>query len=120
MFTLEPEKEPDEYVRKMHLQAVSEHMITNLSENYDSGTDAPPAKVIETHALPVAQSVVPGGIIAEFIANLSRYSDELRGDIRLYHRTKENAHVLGTPAPIPAAAQSKAAKSPRRARTAKK
>ena len=99
MFPHEQDREPDEYTRLVHLLAINEQMINDLMEQYDSGTDAPPARTIEARQLPALQAIVPQGAIAEYRTVLLRYGERLKGELQQYKRVKVAAHELGEPTP---------------------
>lgn len=110
MFTIEQEREPDEYTRLVWLLAVNDRMISDLTEQYDSGTDAPPSKYIESRYLSGEQGLVPAAVLAEYRTMLVQYSEKLRGDIQQFKRVRVNQHEFGSTTQ----AKSTTTKSPRR------
>lgn len=97
MFPSEQDREPDEYTRLVYLLAINEQMINDLTEQYDSGTDAPPVRVIEARQLPALQAVVPPSLIAEYRMLLLSYGDKLKGELQRYKRVRLVEHEFGKP-----------------------
>lgn len=121
MFQAEAEKEPDEYKRLVWLLAVNEQVLTELTEQYDSGTDAPPAKLLSSPLLPKDDSIVPPTIITEYRQMLLRHSEKLRGDINQFKRIRVPTHDLSEAphAPGPRSKAQPAAKKTTRISTKK-
>jgi len=97
MINTEYPQEPAEYVRLHHLLAVNDEMLTVLSEQYESGTDAPPTKTIESRFLSRDCSFVQPSSIADYRAYLVQFKTYLEGQISLYRRTKVEPYELGNP-----------------------
>jgi hypothetical protein len=98
MYGSEFEQEPDEFSRLVYLLAINEQMVNDLTEQYDSGTEAPPARVIESRLLPAHQGAVPPSAIAEYRAMLVRHGERLRSDIQQYKRVRMVQHDFDGPA----------------------
>lgn len=95
MFRVETNPEPDEYTRLVWLLAINDQLLSDIAEHYDSGTDSPAPRVIETRLLPSEMSAVPPGVIAEYRTMLVRYGEKLRGDIQRFRRVRMDTHELG-------------------------
>ena len=95
LFVPIPPAEPDEFTRLHYDLAIGEELVNLLSNDYDSGTEAPPPKVIESSSLPMAARVVPLSSIAEFRAKLIRYNDQTRAQLNLFQRVKVETHEFG-------------------------
>lgn len=94
MFSADDDREPDEYTRLAYLLAINDRVLSDFTENYDSGTDAPAQKVIESRLLAGDDALVPQSALAEYRAAIVQYGNKIRADLQQFKRVKVNTYAF--------------------------
>lgn len=88
--------EPQEYKHLLWMLAVNQQLIVDLTDIYDSATDAPAPKAITSPYLPTSECTVPSDVILEYRHILLKHGEKLRQDIAMYKRVRTEPYELSS------------------------